>query len=140
MKFARFAVVGMALVAGVAFAGLNYNIDNIARWVKGGLYVMPASISAQVVAANGVTRMLGGSTTFDFPSNSILCADATGLTVTGAQLGDPCFVGAPAALAANSSFTCYVSAANTVVVRHCPVGTVVDPASALYFIRVVSSL
>ena len=85
-----------------------------------------------------ITRTLGASAVIDFASSTIVCTDSSAITVTGALAGDPCFVGPPAAIANNSSFTCYVSAADAVKVRHCPAGTAIDPASATYFVRVVS--
>lgn len=49
---------------------------------------------------------------------AVTCLD-TSTTVTGAAIGDTCTVGLPATPAANVSFTCYVSAADTVQIRVC---------------------
>lgn len=110
----------LLIVAGVAVAVAPYNTDQIGRWVQGSLYVMPKSLAAGVTTTNAVTRMLGGSETVDFASASITCVDSTGHTVTGAQVGDACSVGTPAAATANATFSCYVSAANTVKIRFLP--------------------
>lgn len=134
----KFAAV-LTLLTGLAFGAVNFSGIDSNRWIRGGLYVMPQSISAQLTTTNSVTRMLAGSATIDFASGSIVCTDSAGITITGAQAGDPCFVGPPAAIANNSSFTCYVSAADTVKVRHCPAGTSIDPASATYNVRVISN-
>ena len=135
--------LALALFSLVAFAAPNVDIDGNVRWMRAGFWVMPQTIGGQTIAANKVTRMLGASATIDFASVTITCTDSA-VTVTGAQVGDPCFVGPPATITGagtglNSSFVCYVSAANTVQVRHCGAGTADDPASATYFVRVISS-
>lgn len=94
--------------------------------------------------ANVITKSLGGSATIDFASVTITCEDSAGITVTGAVAGDACFVGAPTTISGagtglHSSFTCYVSAADTVKVRHCAAGTADNPASATYYVRVFSA-
>lgn len=130
------AAVAAGLVASVAFAA-PFVIDEVARVMNGGFFVHQRAIPN--ASANKVTRMLGGSATIDFVAGTIICTDSTAITVTGALVGDACFVGGPAAPQANSTFTCYVSATDNVKVRHCPVGTAADPASATYYVRVVSS-
>ncbi len=64
------------------------------------------------------------------------CQDGTPFTTTGAAVGSECIVGAPAAPEANSSFTCFVNAADAVTVRHCCHSANCDPASATYAVRV----
>jgi hypothetical protein len=77
---------------------------------------------------------LTGSATLNFPSTTtLLSADLT-ITVTGAADGDVVSLGVPnAAVNANTSYSAWVSAANTVTVRfnNYSAGTV-DPASALF--------
>jgi hypothetical protein len=81
-----------------------------------------------------VNHGLTGSATLDFPSTlTMLSADRT-ITVTGAADGDVVSLGVPnAAVNANTSYSAWVSAANTVTVRfnNYSIGTV-DPASALF--------
>lgn len=142
MKTATKAWAALALVtllSLVAFAAPNINIDGNVRWLRAGFWVMPQTIGAQTVAANKVTRMLGASSVIDFAAATITTVDSSVITVTGAQVGDPCFVGPPAAVVVNASFTCIVTAANSVVVRFTPAGTAADPLSGTYFVRVVSS-
>jgi len=134
MKTAKILVVAVALFSTVAFAAIG-NIWLQPGLMKGGLFI---GSSAAVTSTNIVTRTLGASATIDFASSTIVCTDSSAITVTGAIAGDPCFVGPPAAIANNSSFTCYVSAADMVKVRHCPAGTAADPDSATYFVRVIS--
>lgn len=136
---ARIVILGVLVFSAIALAVAPYNIDQIGRWVQGSLYVMPKSLAAGVTTTNAVTRMLAGSETVDFASATITCIDSTGHTVTGAQVGDACIVGAPAAATANATFSCYVSAANTVKVRFCPSGTAADPAEASYATRLISN-
>jgi len=138
----KLAVI-LALVAGSALAvqQLDLNVSSYLSAFPGGLVVIPNSMlsSDTAINANRVTRLLAGSGTIDFASQTITCNTGT-ITVTGARTGDPCFVGPPSTGgAANSQFTCYVSASNTVTVKHCPAGTASDPASATYNVRVISS-
>jgi hypothetical protein len=81
-----------------------------------------------------VNHGLTGSATLNFPSTlTMLSADLT-ITVTGAADGDVVSLGIPnAAVNANTSYSAWVSAANTVTVRfnNYSIGTV-DPASALF--------
>jgi hypothetical protein len=85
-------------------------------------------------ARHTVNHGLPGSATLNFPStNAQLSADLT-ITVTGAADGDVVSLGVPnAAVNANTSYSAWVSAANTVTVRfnNYSSGTV-DPASALF--------
>jgi hypothetical protein len=130
--------LSLVLLATIAWAQPGPIIDPVGRWVKGGLW-----IGTSAATANKVTRTLGGSIAFDFASVTITCEDSTGITVTGALAGDACFVGPPTTVSSagtglHSSFTCYVSAADTVKVRHCAAGTADNPASATYYVRVIS--
>jgi hypothetical protein len=81
-----------------------------------------------------VNHGLPGSATLNFPSTlTMLSADLT-ITVTGAEDGDVVSLGVPnAAVNANTFYSAWVSAANTVTVRfnNYSIGTV-DPASALF--------
>jgi len=138
-RLALFAV----LLAGLAFAaaGTITGISDGAQWFKAGFFVGPAVTTS--TAGNRVDNMLSGSITFDFASVTITCEDSTGITVTGAAVNDPCFVGPPTTISGagtglHSSFTCYVSAADTVKVRHCAAGTADNPASATYTVRLLS--
>jgi hypothetical protein len=81
-----------------------------------------------------INHGLTGSATLNFPSTlTMLSADLT-ITVTGAADGDVVSLGVPnAAVNANTFYSAWVSAANTVTVRfnNYSIGTV-DPASALF--------
>lgn len=143
MKKNFLAFLSVLLVAGIAFAATEPIVELVSTirptWFQSGLYVGPASVHPINETRNKITRILGSSEVFDFASSTITCLDSTGVTVTGAQLGDPCFASPNIAWAANQEFSCYVSAANTVKVRFCPAGTAADPASATYFTRIISS-
>lgn len=138
MKRATLLVLALTLTLPALVLADSFN--TLANFF-GGIYVGPRSTSS---STNRATRMLAGSITFDFAAVTITCEDSTGITITGAQTGDPCFVGPPTTISGagtglHSSFTCYVSAADTVKVRHCAAGTADNPASALYRVRVISS-
>jgi hypothetical protein len=137
-------VVLATLLATVVWAAVPPNKDQGPRWMAGGMWVMPPSQAANTTTANKVTRMLAFSSTIDFASATITCRDSSAISVPGAQVGDPCFVGMPATLTAggtglHESFTCYVSAADNVKVRACAAGTADDPASVTFRGQVIST-
>lgn len=144
MKTRNWYLLSIALVlllGTIAWAAPAITIDLTRRWMKDGFFVGPAVTTS--TAGNRVDNMLSGSITFDFASVTITCEDSTGITVTGAAVNDPCFVGPPTTISGagtglHSSFTCYVSAADTVKVRHCAAGTADNPASATYTVRLLS--
>lgn len=73
---------------------------------------------------NSITKALGASATIDFASAYAGSELSSAITVTGAAVGDPCFVGVPSAAAAlKANFTCYVSAADAVKVQFAPMST-----------------
>ena len=129
--------LALVLLAGMAYAQSNglINIDFAPRLTQGGLYIGNLGGAA---SANRITQAFAGTITHDFASQTITCVDSASITVTGAKVGDPCFVGLNAA-PGNANFTCYVSALNTVLVHFCPAGTAVDPASQLFAVRVLSA-
>jgi hypothetical protein len=148
MKKFLLGIIGSLVIAAVAVAAAEQRTDTTGSvfpmWITGGLYVGPKTKNPTNSTTNKMTRLLGASATIDFASTTITCTDSSAITVTGAQTGDPCFVGAPTTISGagtglNSSFTCYVSAADNVKVRHCAAGTADDPASATYFVRIISS-
>lgn len=116
-------LAGVVLLGAIAWAAPGPIIDLIPRWAKGGLYITPTG--SHVVAANKVTRSLGASATIDFTSSTVAPVISSSITVTGAQVGDPCEVGVPAAAGAlNAEFTCFVDAADSVKVKFVPTNKV----------------
>lgn len=141
------AFASALMLAGLAFAAAESSKawaifqPKLPSWLGGGLYIGTTVLGD---TGNKVTRALGGSIAFDFASVTTTCEDSTGITVTGALTGDACFTGPPTTISGagtglHSTFSCYVSAADTVKVRHCAAGTADNPASATYFVRVISS-
>ena len=129
--------IGVLFLAGFALAqGNTVNMDFSPRGLVAGFYSGRAGLAS---STHRVTNMLAGSITHDFASSTITCLDSSAITVTGAAVGDPCIVGPPAAPIANSSYSCYVSAADTVLVRFCPAGTAANPANVEYKVRVISN-
>lgn len=102
---------------------LRFNADNTSLFM-GGLAI-----------GNGTTilQVLSAATAKDFGSTAAGQSSEQTISVTGAAVGDPVFLGLPAAPDANSGFTAWVSAANTVTVRfHNYSGSPIDPASGTY--------
>lgn len=94
--------------------------------------------SGIIIGATGTALddSYAAASTIDFASTSNTTTDSSGITVTGAAVGDTCTVGVPTAAAvAGASFTCYVSAADTVKVRFTAVGAGIDPASGSFNVR-----
>lgn len=132
-KISLLAVLALSLTAFVAVGATQFSrIFNLQVQGK-------TLLGTGVESGNAITKSLGGSATIDFASLTTTCADSSAITVTGAVAGDACFVGPPAAAQANLSFTCYVSAADSVKVRACAAGTAADAASATYYVRVFSA-
>lgn len=71
--------------------------------------------------------------TLDFPSTATLTSADLTISVPGAVVGDPVAVSTPAAPNANTCFTAFVSAADTVTVRFNNFsGGTVNPASGSF--------
>ena len=130
-----FALLSMAVLLMAAVPVIT-DIAATGRGFKGGILVSKTLASP---TTNVVTNILAGAATIDFASATTTCADSSGITVTGAQTGDRCSAAPPAAVATgNGTFSCYVSAADTVKVHFCPAGTAFDPASGTYGVTVIS--
>jgi hypothetical protein len=87
-------------------------------------------------SGNAITASYSATSVIDFASTTTTTADSSGITVTGAVVGSPCIVGVPiAAAVTGASFTCYVSATDTVKVRFTATGAAVDPASGTFTVR-----
>ena len=66
---------------------------------------------------NKVEAIRSAVATLDFPNTLAQTSSDLTITVTGASVDDPVFWSAPAAPDANSCFTAWVSAGNTVTIR-----------------------
>lgn len=87
-----------------------------------------------------ITSTPRGTATIDFASIAIdNCATST-VTVTGAVADNPVVLGVPnASNTTGSQFTAWVSATNTVTVKHCCVASgPCDPASGTFTARVIN--
>lgn len=110
------------------FAGSSAGSDNAAIKIDSGTLATAADGNFEYDGTNyylcvsttryQIARVLTGSASLNFPStNAQLSSDLT-ITVTGAADGDTVALGVPnAAVNANSCYTAWVSAANTVTVR-----------------------
>ena len=138
------ATLAVTLIATFAFAQ-EARIDVYRftpQWFTAGVYVGPeAAPNVAATRDNRVTRILGGNYTVNFAvAQTITCVDSGNLTLTGARTGDLCLVTPPAdGASANASFTCRVSAADTVLIRFCAHGTAATPGSDTYRVNVISN-
>ena len=93
-----------------------------------------AGTSISIAGGTSIIGHLSATASLDFGATSANTCDDLTMTVTDAADGDTCALGVPNALAsgANTSLTCFVSAADTVTVRRCnsATGAAADPASA----------
>lgn len=88
-----------------------------------------ATVTMEISSTGNVTNIIGGTTyqltpelkgsaALDFPSTAATAVNDLTITVTGAQVGDGCVVGAPnASVTATATYSCWVSATNTVTIR-----------------------
>lgn len=86
-----------------------------------------------------VIRLLGGSATLDFPNTGAQNSADLTITVVGAVAGDPVMLGVPnGSVNANTCFTAWVSAADTVSVRFNNYSAgAVNPASGAFQVIVL---
>lgn len=95
--------------------------------------------SLAVGGGTAITKVLSATATLDFgPTAAQTSADLT-VSVTGAAVGGSVSLGLPAAPAANTSFSAWVSAADVVTVRFLnSSASPVDPASGTYRVTVAN--
>lgn len=86
-----------------------------------------------------VAKLLSGTATLDFGNTAAGTSDDLTVTITGAADGDEIVLGVPnAAMSASSSYFAWVSATNTVTIRHNNYSTgSIDPASASFKVSVI---
>ena len=86
-----------------------------------------------------MAKMLSGSARLDFGNTAAGTSDDLTVTITGAADGDEVVLGVPnAAMNASSSYFAWVSATNTVTVRHNNYSTgTINPTSAQFKISVI---
>lgn len=144
-KLALVALLAVATLAVLAVPEARAQVRRAGKvWL--GTVDTPFSVGGSLYVNNygPVTRVIPFTTAaIDFATGTIVCADSAGTTVTGARVGDPCIVGMPATLTAGGtglhhSFTCYVSAADTIKIRQCAAGTADDPGSVVFQGYVIS--
>lgn len=137
-------------VGGYALAAVYSNQD--VPWnFRGGVYVAPVTVAA--TSSNKVTRMLGATFDYDFPSIApqyVMASTGKTLTLTGAKLGDPCFLGVAAATPSDAGsayirqavYTCATVADNLIELRAGNFGGdagALDPPDAGFNVRVISN-
>lgn len=89
-------------------------------------------------AGTAISKSIRGTATLDFASAAAgACSADLSVTVTGATAGTEVHLGVPnASVPAGSQFFAWVSATNTVTVRHCCFTGTCDPASGTFAARV----
>ncbi len=101
----KLAVAGSSLLATPETGAVEVN-------TSGTLFYTPASTRYEL------STILKGSATLDFPNTLTQISSDLTITVTGAADGDPVMVGVPnGSVQDNTSYTAWVSSANTVTVR-----------------------
>lgn len=124
-RLGSLALIALSVMTvGVAWAAvIPGNIDNAARWMKGGAWVGTTSTQT-AVQSNREALRLGKAATVDFTSAYSGVQLSSSIAVTGAVAGDMCKVGVPTAAAAlKAKFGCYVDAADSVKVWFSPEDT-----------------
>ena len=142
-NFLKLLAIGTVLTVGIAWAA-NWVPVSVPQWFKAGIALGPTG-SVATSNANRITTTVTADIDYDFASATIVCNDSWNGTATGVKKGDPCFVGigprdgGSAIVTANSVFMAIATADDTVVVRHCPVGTAANPADAGDVVRCISN-
>lgn len=116
--------------------GLKGSITNNNAWlIDTNLLTAIRTVSAP--DSDGTLAVtLNGSATLDFPSTASNTESNLTITVTGAVVGDVISLGAPA-IAANTMYLAFVSAADTVTVRFRNLTLAsIDPASATFKVKI----
>lgn len=143
------AVLGALLFAGAVYAAVPWTAIHNAVWVKSKLYVGPAA--TVTTTANHMTKSLGARLDYVFPTlvtdgGTNACVLSPTVSVPGATIGDPCFLGAGYGLTqvvtselVADKFDCFVTATDTVKVRRCGSPDAPALADAGYTVRVISS-
>jgi len=107
-------------------------------WTFNNPVTIPNGVAATDAATVGQAVPYTTTATLDFPSTAGQSSSDLTITVTGAIEGKPVILGTPnAAIVANSCFTAWVSATNTVTVRfNNYTGTGQNPASGSFTVNV----
>jgi hypothetical protein len=111
--------------------------------IKGGTLTNNVSTNSLTVGSGtAITKVLSAAASIDFgAARAGSCEDSAPIIVQGAQDGDVVQIGVPSSLAsiAGTSFTGYVSAANTVKIRRCnSTGSPAsDPSAAIIRVAVM---
>lgn len=127
MKKIKWLIVGLVVLTATISFGIPAELIDIVdsafpQWFRAGVYVSPASV--EPATANKVTRMVGGSDSLTFSyTDGGQCTLAGSMVATGAQPGDPCFVGCNLAPAANTALNCFVPDAGLARVQRCVAGS-----------------
>ncbi|MEP7337071.1 MAG: Ig-like domain-containing protein [Acidobacteriota bacterium] len=80
---------------------------------------------------------LSGSATLDFPSTAAGGSQDLTISVSGATVGKPVFLGLPGGHAAGTSYQAWISSSGTITVRHVnSTGSSVDPASGTFSVLI----
>ena len=132
---------GDALLAGALAATGAISGASVSSAASTLLYADAGTVWAHTALKVGATGTPVGTSyaasyTIDFAGVTDVCEDSAAQTLTGAAVNDVCVVGAPASGPhANSWFTCYVSAADAIKIRHCGHGATGNIASGTYNAR-----
>lgn len=142
-RIALIALGILTVLGAIAFAAGENIIDKMQQYRPGwsikGLYIGPASINPPSNTNNKITYTLSGVEAFQFTdAGAGSCQTSTGVTVTGAAVGDPCMVSG-GAMRASATYSCFVSSANTVKVKECVEADEGGTQDAGYFTRIFSN-
>jgi hypothetical protein len=99
---------------------------------NGDLFQVSSAGAVVIGAGTSITKHLSATATLDFADQTSAGCEVLTITVTGAAVGDTVAIGVPnASDTANSTFYGWVSATNTVSVKHCAVVSG-NPASGTF--------
>lgn len=134
LKYFAVGAVALLVVGAVALAQSNVSITPGLHWFTDGVFFGPRSINPAAQRRNALAATYESAlVSWDFAALATgVCADGPAVTLTGAALGDACFLGVDTALGAdapNLVMGCRVTATNAGTFRACAVGTSADGGS-----------
>lgn len=135
MKLTRFVLVSAIVLGTIAIAATQYT-----KLLN--LQVTGLTLLGTTNESNAIKSSIVADVDYNFASATIVCNDTPASPAPGVKPGNPCDIGVgprdggvQSVVSANSVFFAFSDAVDTVKVRHCAVGTAIDPPDSGFVVR-----
>lgn len=135
MKLTRFALVALLAIGTLALAATQFT-----RFIN--VQVSGLTLLGTTVESNAIKSSIVADVDYNFASATTTCNDTPASPAAGVKPGNPCDIGmgprdggVQSVVSANSVFFAFSDAVDTVKVRHCAVGSAIDPPDAGFVVR-----